>query len=143
MSSNINKSAVIVTLWITMAVLAFFGLTIGSSRMGGELSWYFVLPLLLAFVGTFAVWWTDVLATRMLSSPRSGADSEKAKRQGADKLALLMDLLDEDERAAFKARLMDEVLAEAGSGSDGELPYDAESLEALLGDQESARSLRE
>ncbi len=137
-----NKD-VLVGLWFAMSLVAIAAV-IGSAiagEAGGLFAWALALPLVIALLATIAILYGERLLGPAASREKAET-SEKAKRQGADKLALLMDLLDEDERAAFKARLMDEVLAEAGSGSDGELPYDADSLEALLGDQESARTRR-
>ncbi|GAB4512328.1 MAG: hypothetical protein OHK0046_11670 [Anaerolineae bacterium] len=50
------------------------------------------------------------------------ASAEKSKRGGEiDKMAMLMQMMDDDEREAFKEALKQRVL----NGLDGELPYDA------------------
>jgi len=67
------------------------------------------------------------------------SEAAKRKRGTDDKFSLLMELMDDDERAAFKEALMRRVLADAADSGDGELPYDAESLEALPYDDESTR----
>ena len=141
MQSNIDKTSVIVTIWISMGIISFFGLTLTNHQAGGELTWAFVLPLLIAFVGTFAVWWMDALVTRVLPD-RQDSTQEKTKRHSSDRLALLLELMDDEERAVLQARLMDEVLSEARSTSDGELPYDAISLEALLEEKGPESALR-
>jgi hypothetical protein len=61
----------------------------------------------------------------------------KTKRESGSKLALLLELMDEDERMAFKESLKQQVL---GGESDGELPFEAGLLEAV--EQEEAASRR-
>ena len=69
----------------------------------------------------------------------------KAKRAGGsqqdEQLALLLELMDDDERAAFKERLQQRVLDNLGD-NEGELPETGETLEALLTKNGSARRLR-
>jgi hypothetical protein len=60
-------------------------------------------------------------------------DREKAKRSVNDKIALLRELLDDDELVAVKARLMADVTG-SHYDDDGELP-----LSALLDDDARKR----
>ena len=50
-----------------------------------------------------------------------------------------MDLMDEDERQAFKAKLERRVLDNIGYADDGELPAGADSLETLMQEDEVKR----
>jgi hypothetical protein len=90
------------------------------------------MPLIIGFLVTLVVW---VGGDSKGQAPP--ADYEKAKRQPGDtntKLALLLELMDEDEREAFKETLKRRVLDDMTSG-DGELLADAATLESLLSDQ--------
>ena len=59
-------------------------------------------------------------------------EQEKPKRNADDNLALLLDLMDEDERQAFKAKLEQRILDNISNSADGELPAGAGSLEMLM-----------
>jgi flagellar motor component MotA len=64
-----------------------------------------------------------------------GADTEKAKRTASDpdaKMRMLMELMDEDERIAFKQALKQQILRDARLNADGELNYDAEIIESYM-----------
>ena len=71
--------------------------------------------------------------------------SAKAKREGGsrreDQLAVLLELMDEDEREMFQERLRQRMIGETGY-ADGELPDTGETLDSLLAEEVSARRLR-
>ena len=89
MQSGFQKTAIIIAMWVSMALVS---IGVGASGMeaGVELGWGFVLPLLIALVGTFAAWGMDAFTAR-LSSRREDAAPAKAKRHGVDRLSLLME----------------------------------------------------
>jgi len=69
----------------------------------------------------------------------------KAKRAGGSQqdgqLPLLLELMDDDERAAFKERLQQRLLDNLGD-NEGELSKTGETLEALLAEDDSVGRLR-
>ncbi len=88
---------------------------------------------LIAFLGSIALWITWGF-TQFDTSKDEPASGEKAKRQAGEdaRVALLLELLDEDERRALKQRLVDEL------SSDGE----AVSLADLLAAEKSSTGQR-
>ena len=116
-----GKVAVVIAIWIAVAIIGF-GMAIYGSETGRSLLVYYLLPLLIALAGTVLVW---ILPVNL------GTQTEKTKRQAGDRLELLLDLLDEDERAALRDTLRQRLADEVADGSDGELPYDADTLEAM------------
>ena len=111
-----------------------------------------VMPLIiLAWIGvvcaTLLIWgipeFLKLYHLKILS--QTGESTEKNKREGRsrydDKLALLMEIMDEDERAAFKEALKQQVLDDAHY-HDGELPYNSDSLESLMVDETRRKNSR-
>jgi len=99
-----------------------------------------VLAWLGAVFGTLLIWgipeFLKLYHLKILS--QAGQSPEKGKRGGQsrydDKLTLLMDLMDEDEREAFKEALKQRVLDD-GRYDDGELPYGSNTLESLMDEE--------
>jgi len=85
-----------------------------------------IAPMGLA-LGTIKTLWVE---------SRSSSDEgqyEKAKRNSShSNFDLLMEMMDEEEREAFKETLKRRVLNQMSSSMDGELPADSETLAALL-----------
>jgi hypothetical protein len=123
-------------IWIGTGVICF-GLAIYGAVTGNDIASLFILAMLIAAVTSVSAWVLPSFAARRTEAQ----PAEKAKRMGDDKLSLLMSLMDDDERVAFKEALKQRLLDSAAAPTDGELPYDAESLEALLDSQESGRRL--
>ena len=119
-----------------VAVLAPF---MESSDMGPLA----VAAMLAAIVAMFLIWGlpevTKIYTAR--AGLQTGVSPEKNKRQSGDKLALLMELMDEDERAAFKSTLKQRLL-DSADYADGELPYSGETLAALLNEERDASARR-
>ena len=134
---NLGKDA-IVAMWIAVAIIDF-GVALSTIENNNPLGWPFVLPILVAFLGTLIIWTTQLPRERY--NKQSAQGQEKPKREAGDMMALLMELMDEDERAAFKQKLQERVLRDAGYGEDGEIPDQRVSLETLMHD-EDADSLR-
>lgn len=105
------------------------GVAIGLAIYGSETQASITLPLiftvLIGMVTTLLIFALPYLAAMKL-------EQDKNKRQPADRLALLMELLDEDERAAFKEALQARALDDMRLGGDGELPADEQTLSELL-----------
>jgi hypothetical protein len=117
-------------MWVAVGI-GFFALGVYGAETGRDVGWLFVVTLLTALFTTI------VLSGALPGVFIGAAGQEKTKRHQDDKLALLLELMDNDERRAFTEALKQRVLE---GESDGELPYDAELLEAL--EQEPAASRR-
>jgi len=137
-NSGFNKSAVLIAIWVMMGLISM-SVGIVSVDAGMELGLGFVLPILIALVSTIVMWGDFGRRGQWARFESDQSEAAKRKRGTDDKFSLLMELMDDDERAAFKEALMRRVLADAADSGDGELPYDAESLEALPYDDESTR----
>lgn len=121
------RSLLTVFIWVLSSVISLIVLALGLSSdtfSSTELIFMFGLPLVVAMFGTVAIW----EASKDMDKP---APQEKNKRQQLDKLGLLMELMDEDERYAFKEVLKRQVLAEAAYADDGEIPLDVEEVARL------------
>ena len=127
-----HRMAVIIGMWIAVGI-GLFSVGIYGAETGRDVGWLFVLPILITVFTTIIL--SGALPGFWLRSP----GEEKAKRQRDDKLALLLELMDEDERMAFKEALKQRVL---GSESDGELPYSVELLEVLEQQESASRRAR-
>lgn len=124
-------------IWIGTGIIAF-GIAIYGISTETDVSGLFIMAMVLAAVASAAAWVVPAVVARRIEAQPAG---EKAKRGGEDKLSLLLALMDDDERLAFKEALKQRLLDSATGPTDGELPYDAESLEALLDGQDSGRRL--
>ena len=113
-----------------------------------------VMAVMAGIFGTILIWgipeFIKLYNFRVASQGLEETGSqEKAKRDGhsghSEKLSLLLELMDEDEREAFKEMLRQQVLRESDdydSVDDGELPAAAATLAALLDDDSYNQSLR-
>lgn len=118
--------------------LATCGIWLGLALLVGQVeAMEFIGYLLLSVMG--------MIATGIVWSKQDGQASEpnhvsavKAKRQPNGQVAMLLDLLDDEERKAFKAALMKRMLDQNAPYDDGELPGDEFSLMELLGEQASS-----
>lgn len=127
-----HRMSVLIGMWVAVG-LGFFAMGIYGAETGRDVGWIFVLTLLAAL-------FTTIVLSGALPGVFFGAPGqEKTKRRQDDKLALLLELMDENERMAFKEALKQRVLDDE---SDGELPYDAELLEALEQEQAASRRSR-
>ena len=138
MSSNAAKMMSTAFLLAAVTAISFKAFETGSSDFGGVVIAVGLLAMLL--FGMSIIW---VAPERMKAKygPFGEEQSpEKAKRgsRREEQLALLMDLMDDEELAAFKETLKRRVLADPAY-DDGELPYRSETLESLLRDDDGGR----
>ncbi len=116
-----ERGGLVATIWVAMAIVAIV-LAVASSVPG-----LMVIPIAVAVLMTFVMYLPTIIAAMDQQTP-------KAKREPGDKLALLLEMMDADERAAFKEALKRRVLDDLGGAEDGELPADAQTLAELLGE---------
>jgi hypothetical protein len=115
--------------WLSCAGVSMSTLFMSNNIYSGFSVMMVVFPLLIALITTAILWVGPELGERLAGRR---ANSEKAKRRGEmSRLEMLTALMDEDELAAFKAALRDQVLLPHRL-EDGELPGDAEELSRLL-----------
>lgn len=97
--------------------------------------------------GLFITLMTAILATVFLGVlpglfTTKREEREKAKRSPQDHVAVLLEMMDDDERAAFKAELKQRILNDVDRVQDGELPLGDTTLAALLSDDGTSRAKR-
>jgi hypothetical protein len=132
MWSALQKTGATAAIWFGVGFVCF-AVAIYGSETQRDVTLLFTFAILVASVFTLLLWFMPAIAEIV-------ASREKAKRQPVDKLALLRDLLDDDELAAFKETLKQRVLDSVSAGDDGELPLDAATLEALAADDALTRA---
>jgi hypothetical protein len=135
--SGASKTAATVAMWIAVAVTEF-GISIYGAESGADIGTLLMVPFLMAVLLTFVLWVVPEIRGRRYRDAADDWTLEKAKRQPVDKMTLLLDLMDDDEREAFKETLKRRVLAEL---DDSELPEDAATLESLLYDDRPQQHL--
>ena len=112
-------------LLVTLIMLALVSSAISSmdSPFGDDIAGFvIVIGSLLIMLGYVWNWGNLPLTASAPEKPTR--ESEKAKRTVNDKIALLRELLDDDELEAVKARLMADVTG-SRYHDDGELPLSA------------------
>ena len=131
-SSEMAKSTIL-AMWGAAAVIDF-AVALSTTDNGNALGWAFVIPMVVALIGTLFVLGMQMERDkhRINAETLQKTEQEKPKRNADDNLALLLDLMDEDERQAFKAKLEQRILDNISNSADGELPAGAGSLEMLM-----------
>ncbi|MCD4686629.1 MAG: hypothetical protein K8S97_11905 [Anaerolineae bacterium] len=125
-----QRANLVALIWIMMSVVCIVAVA------NGELGLGLLIPLLVAILATFFLGVLPGMLTTALET------REKAKRTPQDRMSLLMEMMDDDERAAFKAALKQRVLDDLDRAEDGELPLGDTTLAALIGDDGTTRSKR-
>lgn len=86
-------------------------------------------------LATFFVWGIPAISQRghpNVEDQHAGREKPKRRAASEDRMALLMDLMTEDEREAFKQVLKRQILAERRLTDDGEFVMDSAPLGSLL-----------
>lgn len=131
--SDIHKTIVTVSIWIAVGLIDF-GVALSNIEQGNALGWPFMLPLIIALIGTIFIWTVPAILERRAGTTQHS--EHKAKRDSGAMMAVLMELMDEDERIVFKQKLQQRLLRDVGYIDDGEIPDDRLSLDALMQDEE-------
>lgn len=141
---DLSKAIVLTLIWIGCVVVSIVSAT-NNVLFGatGDASMAIVFPLVVALLATFAIYGFPEMMqaiNRGQERDRNHLTPEKGKRlAGDDKLALLLSMMDEDEKDAFKDALKRQMLARNRSPfEDGELSDDAEVLTAMLDEDASS-----
>ena len=108
-----NKVVLTIGLWFSIAGISIA--TMVSSDALNHAEMLVAGLVFMAFITTGFIWTRD-------ATIEGDASQEKAKRSSEDKLALLMDLMDDEERQAFKETLKRQY-ANPDFSNDGEIPY--------------------
>jgi hypothetical protein len=146
--SNIISTIVkgILTFFFWAGAIAVSVVAITNAN-GQDLGAVTVLPFVMALLATIAIWGIPELAR--INEARSGKisrrdDYEKGKREPGsrriEQLAVLLELMDDQEQEEFKQALKQRVLD--GSYGEDELLFSDESLESLLEEKRADRRLR-
>lgn len=116
------------TMWMVLGIISVMAV-IFSVNLGDNAAVAIVLPLVMGVIGTAFIYGLpeaiDLVRGRQDGQHRAEQQPGKGKRGESDKLMLLMQLMDDDERAAFKETLRRSVLRDARLSDDGELPLSA------------------
>jgi hypothetical protein len=137
------KMIATIAMWLMGIVITVSAMSrdfLGTPIPEQNMVWLAISPLVIAVLGTFMLWVVPELDSTEAAS-KTEQSIGKAKRQQGDKLSLLLELMDDDERQAFKQLLKQQVLEETGY-ADGELPYGGDTLESLLNEDTGQRARR-
>lgn len=143
---NFWRATVTAFIWLMCAIMG----TVAISSGGSGMAWIIIPVLIAALIATGLVWISEAISTAAQARAdyyqrvgEKGMRLEKSKRSGNDEsanLALLLDMMDPDEREEFKNILKRRVLQEHRFSDDGEVFHEATPLEALFDeDERSAR----
>lgn len=130
---NFWKFALTITIWVLSAGIGITALIVSETNSGAED--IAILSLLTSLVATFIIWAIPELTGSTKTNKQSIMESVgKAKRShtGEDRVSMLLQLMTEDEREAFKHSLQQQILHDARLSTDGEFVSDNTSLESLL-----------
>ena len=122
MNEHTSKFIVSLVMWIGILGISLATLLNSQTIESWVVAVVALGSLIAGTIGTAAIWSPQVLTDHAEPSRQAG-DFEKAKRQaGMSKLDLLMEMMDDDEREAFKHSLKRQVLTDMRLNDDGELP---------------------
>lgn len=135
---DLTKLIVSTVMWIAVSLISIMSIIFGNNMSGGDVTMAVIAPLVVGLLGTFFIWVAPELnkadVEKHKARQRDRYADEKPKRMS--KMDMLMEMMDEDERRAFKETLKRQML---NNLSDGELNYDAESLESLMDEEKRLR----
>jgi hypothetical protein len=117
-------------IWVVLGVVSVAAIASGEIVLG------LLAPLIVAILATFFLG----VAPGLIENEQQ---HEKAKRGSQDRLAVLLELMDDEERAEFKTMLKQRILDNVDRAQDGELPLNDTSLADLLHDDGATRSTRQ
>lgn len=126
--NTLGKTIATVFMWIILGAIGMSGILADPGLGGTESAIIAIGAMLAGIIGTGMIWSPEVFNGSSHDESKQ-THTEKAKRQAGDqRMALLLEMMDEDEREAFKETLKRRVLNGARFSEDGELPYGADML---------------
>lgn len=132
MSTKEAKAAITVIMWVMLSIISVTAVAMSGSGNISDLMLLFMItfPPLIAAAATALMWIPEFRRSR----EDWESNQEKAKRvpDGQSRIDMLLAMMDEDEREAFKETLKAQVLRDSRRevvSEDGELPT---SLAALI-----------
>lgn len=139
--TQIGKMAATGAIWVICGLIIIFAVADVNSVYTDTV---IVAPLIAALIGTGIIWMPDIIRARREGAESLQAGKSKRRPSGESRYDLLMQMMDDDEREAFKAALKQRILDDAqygGSryGEDGELPMDADRLSDFIEDEPRRR----
>ena len=121
--------------WLVMGIIS---VTAMNNSYMFDPSVVAVWAMVLACITTVLLWWRVPSSSLSQKDNKKttfiGRSEEKAKRgqhQGNSRMALLMELMDEDELQVFKERLKQRILDDAYMMDDGEIAYGGMTMDDL------------
>lgn len=117
--------------WVVLGIISTVAI-VNAEALGEDASVIAGVPLAIGVMITGIIWMGEAAIEasmerrRMEHGQPSQETVEKSKREaGMSKMELLLEMMDDDERAAFKETLKQQMLGEKRLNSDGELNVDA------------------
>lgn len=144
MAETLGKTVATIAAWGMLGLIGMMAVIDNSSYSG---MWVALGAMVTALAATFFIWvLSEAVRKPAVNQPgqqrtASENDIAKAKRQPGDRLSMLLELMDEDEREAFKETLKQRLLDDMSLNDDGELGYRT-TLEDLLDDDSLRRQRR-
>lgn len=137
-NNNLGKALATIVMWMISGVLSMAVIMQANGQFGDGTAIMMAIPLIIVLLGTFFMWVAPEFAKndRIEAERKHEHEREKNKRYSNEgsRMAVLMEMMDEDERQAFKQALKRKMLGESRLTMDGEL---SEGMDYLLqGDEE-------
>ncbi len=98
-----NATVATIAIWIATTIISVFALMFEG--------WAVAIPLGVALVATLAIWVPSSERSSHADKGSGGYSSEKRGDNSAYTMALLMEMMDEDEREEFKSQLKRRILS--------------------------------
>ncbi|PJF29421.1 MAG: hypothetical protein CUN52_08480 [Phototrophicales bacterium] len=98
-----------VVIWGLATLMAIVAL--GNAGLGWIEDWVVAVPLGVALVATLAVWESGRGDSRSSSSSKNQSHTDQKSDSTAYTMALLMEMMDDDEREEFKSQLKQRILS--------------------------------
>jgi carbon starvation protein CstA len=105
MNDQLRSNATIATIaiWIATTIISVFALMFEG--------WAVVIPLVVALIATLAIWIPPSEKSSHTDKGSANYSPEKRGDNSAYTMALLMEMMDEDEREEFKSQLKRRILS--------------------------------
>ena len=141
------KGIITTIIWLISGALSLAVILSAESNFNGDSLAMMAIPLIVAAGGTFFIWVAAELVKKDRIEAEAKRDLEREERLGnlekekhatseGTRMALLLEMMDADERRVFKQSLKRKVLGESRLTTDGEL---SQSTSEYLHDEDEQR----